>query len=159
MATAAISVGSANLSVTSAGGYKYATTVNWTMPANSGITACTATFTLIGSSGTTQTRTFEINGTSADLAGWPNTGDAMNHSLIVTGANTFRVWIKAQAGYTCSWNISNITLNITYNEPYATKVWNGSSWVSGAPYVWNGSAWVPGVAYVWNGSAWVPGLT
>ena len=51
------------------------------------------------------------------------------------------------------------SIDIEFTLPYATKVWNGSSWANGTPYVWNGSSWVAGVSYVWNGSAWMPGKT
>ena len=33
------------------------------------------------------------------------------------------------------------SIDIEFTLPYATKVWNGSSWANGTPYVWNGSSW------------------
>ena len=35
-----------------------------------------------------------------------------------------------------------------------SKVYNGTSWVTGVMKVWNGSAWIAKAAF-WNGSAWI----
>ena len=57
-----------------------------------------------------------------------------------------------------SYKFGSVTLTVDYTLPYATKVWNGTQWVSGTPYVYNGTQWVQGTAYVWNGTEWKPGL-
>jgi len=59
---------------------------------------------------------------------------------------------------TASWSssVSGQSMVAVYSLVTATKVWNGSSWITGVPKVWNGSSWITGVPKVWNGSSWVP---
>ena len=94
----------------------YGTTVHFTIPANAGITGCSVSFVTQSSGGTTQDRGFSLNGVRAHSSGsWAQNG-ALNHALLNTGANTFRVTLKSRAGAACWWNLSSITLYITYNE-------------------------------------------
>ena len=116
MATMTVNCGSFRKS--SVGGTTvYGTLQNFQIPANSGITGCTVTFTTHAATGTTADRAFSINGVRAH-SGWPSTGGSLTASLLSPGNNTFRVKLRSTGGATesCFWDISNITLTITYTD-------------------------------------------
>ena len=122
MAVITRSVGSFN-KTSKHGETAYGTVVSFNMPAFVSITEVKATFTTLGGGGDTQDRAFIINGTRAHAGNvWATSGINLNVGLVVAGNNTFRVTLKSQPdgmdyGTMCTWNISNITLTITYTEP------------------------------------------
>lgn len=111
-----ISVSVGDFNKTSTGTTVYGATVTFNIPENAGITGCTTTFVTHVNSGSFQDKAFTINGQRASDA-WISSNGSLNYSLLVTGSNTFRVTMKAQAGKTATWSISNIQLHITYNDP------------------------------------------
>lgn len=111
-----ITVSLGDFNKTSTGSTVYGPTLTFNIPANSGITGCTATFVTHVNSGSFQDKAFTINGQRASDA-WISSNGAINVATLVTGSNTFRVSMKAQAGKTATWSISNIQLHITYNDP------------------------------------------
>lgn len=134
----------------------YNPTETFTLPANTGVTSAVLNFTITNTGGQFADKSAQLNATRAH-SGWLAPGQSLDATLLNSGGdNTFRLTFKAGSTY-ATWGVSNVSLVVTYNEPYATKVWNGSSWMNGTPYVWNGSKWVAGVSYVWNGNAWMPG--
>lgn len=111
-----ITVSLGDFNKTSTGSTVYGPTLTFNIPANSGITGCTATFVTHVNSGSFQDKAFTINGQRASDS-WISSNGAINVATLVTGSNTFRVSMKAQAGKTATWSISNIQLTITYNDP------------------------------------------
>ena len=96
---------------------QYGGVVNFSIPAGVTITGCSVSFTTHASGGNTADRAFSINGARAH-SGWASAG-ALNAGLLSPGGNTFRVTLKSTTpgGYTvCWWDISGITLYITYDE-------------------------------------------
>ena len=96
---------------------QYGGIVNFSIPAGATITGCSVSFTTHAAGGNTADRAFSINGTRAH-SGWASAG-GLNAYLLQPGNNTFRVTLKSTTpgGYTvCWWDISGITLTITYTE-------------------------------------------
>ena len=94
----------------------YGTTANFTIPANAGITGCSVAFATHNSGGTIQDRAFALNGARAHSSGsWAKAG-TLDHTLLSTGGNTFRVSMKSRVGAVCWWHIASITLTINYND-------------------------------------------
>ena len=99
------------------GATAYGTLVNFYIPDGATITDCSVSFTTHASGGNTSDRAFSLNGARAH-SGWASAGP-LNAGLLRAGNNTFRVTLKSTTpgGYTvCWWDISGITLTITYSE-------------------------------------------
>lgn len=118
MASMTVNCGSFNKTSYS-GVTQYGALVNFTIPDGAVISACSVSFTTHAAGGDTADRAFSINGARAH-SGWASNGSLYAH-LLMPGNNTFRVTLKSQTpsgsgGTSCIWNISGITLTITYNE-------------------------------------------
>lgn len=118
MASMTVDCGSFNKTSYS-GVTQYGSLVNFYIPDGATITGCSVSFTTHASGGDTADRAFSLNGARAH-SGWASAG-SLNAGLLRGGNNTFRVTLKSQTpsgsgGTSCIWNISGITLTITYNE-------------------------------------------
>lgn len=99
------------------GNTAYSSVRYFDIPANAGITGCTATFAHHVNTGSFQGKSFSLNGAQAHPnTPWPMSGIALNTALLATGQNTFRAAVKSQAGLSARWAIGDIYLTITYND-------------------------------------------
>ncbi len=119
MATLTVDCGSFNKTSYN-GATQYGTLVNFSIPAGAAITGCSVTFTTHAASGQTNDRAFSLNGVRAH-SGWASSGMSLNASLLSPGNNTFRATLRSRTAsgsevVSCTWNISGITLTITYTD-------------------------------------------
>jgi hypothetical protein len=99
------------------GNTAYSSVRYFDIPANAGITGCTATFAQHVNTGNFQGKSFSLNGAQAHPnTPWPTSGISLNVSLLSTGQNTFRAAVKSQAGLSARWSIGDIYLTIDYND-------------------------------------------
>lgn len=99
------------------GNTAYSSVRYFDIPANAGITGCTATFAQHVNTGSFQGKSFSLNGAQAHPnTPWPTSGIALNTALLSTGQNTFRAAVKSQAGLSARWAIGDIYMTITYND-------------------------------------------